>query len=380
MRALASTSNRREIRSSAAPIRSTRTSPWGADHAVPTNPHALGPAVGLETPILMADLTWRPASALNPGEWVLGFDEKPDPGTYRGFRVARVDGIAIGRAHAITLRTAFGVVTCTSNSLWLERNRFRRAAAIGSLRLATVPASPPSFEPAYKMGYLRGAMAGDGSFSWGPSQTRALLRVCDALFAARFARFGENLGFDGFREFVYSTGPGTRSLYGVRTSRVKEVSLLDPYAELNPSSEYMRGWLAGAFDAEGSNGGGAFLRIHQRISNRRFWDAATHFLAALRVPYVVELSSRCHTGGGERMGSLRIGRATNQLRFIAMTQPVLTRKWVHLLHTKIKGAVQAAPVVSRQEALVRTVISIRTSAGTLVQGGFLSHDCTAVPP
>ena len=116
------------------------------------------------------------------------------------------------------------------------------------------------------MGYLRGAMAGDGTFSRAPTQVRAQLRVCDASFAARFSRFGRDLGFEGFREFTYNAGYTLRPLYGVRTSRVREVSLLDPYLEPNPTPEYVRGWLAGAFDAEGS-GTDRKLRIFQRTSN-----------------------------------------------------------------------------------------------------------------
>lgn len=328
----------------------------------------------------MADLTWRLASAVKDGDLVLGFDEKPDPGTYRRIRVARVDAVAIGRARAVTLGTGLGEVTCVPDSLWLERNRFRRAGAIGALRLATVPVSPPVLEAAYKMGYLRGAMAGDGTFSRGPGQTRAHLRVCDASFAARFARFGRDLGFEGFREFIYSAGYTMRSVYGVRTSRVEEVSRLEPYAEPNPTSHYMRGWLAGAFDAEGSDGGGTMLRIHQRISNRPFWDTAIRFLRVLEVSYAIEERRPSKIRTRERMGSLRIGRSASQIRFIGMTQPVLRRKWAHLLRTRIRGAVQAAPVLSRQDASFRTIVSIQTSTGTLIQGGFLSHDCRAVSP
>ncbi len=276
-------------------------------------------------------------------------------------------------ARSIILSTAFGEVTCTPAHRWLEKNRFRRAATIGELRLASLPVPPPAFGAGYKMGYLRGTMAGDGSFTHGPTQTRACLRVCDATFAMRFARFGRDLGFDGFREFTYSAGFTMRPLHGVRTSRVKEVYRLDPYSEPRPTTEYMRGWLAGVFDAEGSNGGGRMLRIHQRISNRPFWRTAKHFLEILDVPYADERRRPCESEGRERMGSLRIGRVASQLRFIALSQPVLERKWAHLRRGRLKGAARAAPVLSRRDAGVRKVISIQTSTGTIVEGGFFSH-------
>jgi hypothetical protein len=327
------------------------------------------------TPVLMADLTWKPAAEVGQGDNVLGFDEKPEPGRYRRYRVATVEALTARRAPTLTLSTPFGEVSCTPDSLWLEGNRFRRATRIDELRLAAAPVRPPRFTNAYKIGYLRGAMAGDGTFSSGPSQTRALLRVCDAAFAARFARFGRELGFAGFREFTYIAGYTMRPLYGVRTSRVREVAMLHPYGEPSPTTEYMRGWLAGAFDAEGSNNGGGMLRIVQRISNRQFWETSTKYLNNLGVSYAVEEQAHGGDGRRERMGSLRVGRVPNQLRFVAMTQPVLSRKWAHLLGGTIKGAIQAAPVLSIRDAGARTVVGIQTSTGTLIAGGFLSHDC-----
>lgn len=327
-----------------------------------------------QTPVLMADLTWRPASRLSPGNRVVGFDEKPGPGRYRGYRLATVVALTIRTARTITLRTEFGEVTCTPDHRWLEKNRFRSAATVRELRLATMPVLPPAFGAGYKIGYLHGAMAGDGTFSYGPAQTQAILRVCDKKFAAQFAQYGHDLGFEGFRTFTYIAGYTKRPLYGVRTSRVKEVSSLNPYSEPSPTAEYMKGWLAGAFDAEGSSCGGQMLRIHQRISNRPFWRTARHFLETLHVPYAVEAQRPGRNDGRERMGSLRIRKVSNQLRFVALTQPVLERKWTHLRRGRLKSAALAAPVLSRQDAGVQTVVSVQTYTGTVVEGGFFSHN------
>jgi len=129
----------------------------------------------------------------------------------------------------------------------------------------------------------------------------------------------------------------------------------------------MKGWLAGAFDAEGSSGGGQMLRIHQRISNRPFWTMARHFLETLDVSYAVEAQSR-RNDGRERMGSLRIRRVANQLRFVALTQPVIERKWAHLRRGRLKSAALAAPVLSRRDTGVQTVVSVQTSNGTVIEG------------
>src|SRR2546428_5213484 len=235
-------------------------------------PRACTFGVKPQTLVLMADLTWRPASRLRPGNRVAGFDENPGSSRYGGYGVATVVALAIRTARTLTLGTEFGEVTCTTDHRWLERNRFRSTATIRELRLATVPVLPPAFGADYKMGYLHGALAGDGNFTHGPAQTRATLRVCDQKFAARFAQYGQDLGFEGFRTFTYIAGYTKRPLYGVRTSRVREASGLGPYSEPSPPAENMRGGLAGAFDAAGSRGGGPMVRIHQRISTPPFWQ------------------------------------------------------------------------------------------------------------
>jgi len=260
----------------------------------------------------------------------------------------------------------------------MERNRFRKAATIGELRLATIPVPPPVFGFDYKMGYLHGAMAGDGTFSRRPMQIRAALRVCDKPFASRFAQFGRDLGFEGFREFVYVAGYTMRPLYGVRTSRVKEVAMLDPYSEPSPTIGYMRGWLAGAFDAEGSNNGGQMLRIHQRLSNRAFWDTTTKFLLSLDLPHAEEKGRLPQTKGRERMGALRILKIADQIKFMALTQPVVRRKWAHLRRAGLRRTPKAF-VLSRREVGVRRVINITTNNGTLIAGGFLSQAGQGVP-
>src|SRR5207245_11510081 len=121
----------------------------------------------------------------------------------------------------------------------------------------------------------------------------ARLRVVDADYAVSFDHYWQDSWFEGFRTFTYIAGYTKRPLYGVRTSRVREASRLSPYSEPSPTAEYMRGWLAGAFDAEGSSGGGQMLRIHQRIANRPLWEEGQHFLGCLDLPYA---------GGAQRPG------------------------------------------------------------------------------
>src|SRR3989475_5525692 len=78
-------------------------------------PRACTFGVKPQTLVLMADLTWRLASRLRPGNRVLGFDEKPGPSRYRGYRVATVVALTIGRARTLTLGTELGVVSGTTD-------------------------------------------------------------------------------------------------------------------------------------------------------------------------------------------------------------------------------------------------------------------------
>lgn len=88
----------------------------------------------MDTPVLCADLVWRPAGDLKVGDELIAFDEHAPP-TPRGrrFRRATVTGNTPRRDELVLVRTSRGDVRCNARHPWLarfpkERWRWIRAA------------------------------------------------------------------------------------------------------------------------------------------------------------------------------------------------------------------------------------------------------------
>lgn len=78
-----------------------------------------------DTPVLCADLTWRPAGDLLVGDELIAFDEFTPPGLYtRCYRRSVVLGNDLFREPLLTVNTPLGSVRCTYEHPWLVR-RYR---------------------------------------------------------------------------------------------------------------------------------------------------------------------------------------------------------------------------------------------------------------
>lgn len=80
------------------------------------------------TPVLCADLVWRPAGSLTVGQELVAFDEEPDPeANYkhgRRFRTATVTANALFEDELYEVRTEQGeVVRCNAKHPWLTRRQ-----------------------------------------------------------------------------------------------------------------------------------------------------------------------------------------------------------------------------------------------------------------
>jgi DNA repair photolyase len=74
-----------------------------------------------DTPVLGADLVWRPIGALCVGDELIGFDEFPQsPGDARKLRRTRVEAIWWSRKPTLRLITRKADVTTTDDHRWLE--------------------------------------------------------------------------------------------------------------------------------------------------------------------------------------------------------------------------------------------------------------------
>src|SRR5262249_55031156 len=90
----------------------------GCEHACP---YCLAP----ETPVLYADLMWRPIGNVQVGDVLAGFDEYPLNGHPRRFRQSVVQAVWWSRRPTVRLVTEQTDVVTTAEHRWLQARDFR---------------------------------------------------------------------------------------------------------------------------------------------------------------------------------------------------------------------------------------------------------------
>jgi len=135
-----------------------------------------GYCVEQSTPVLCADLTWRPAGTLQPGMEIIAFDEKPVEGARRRrFRTAVVTANGLRQDALMRVVTTKGEVLCTPDHPWLTQPQYGDASkrtirwnTTANLRPGTLVSRP--FEPweidrSYEAGWLSGFLDGEGTMA-----------------------------------------------------------------------------------------------------------------------------------------------------------------------------------------------------------------------
>lgn len=135
------------------------------------------------TPILMADLTWKPIKLVGPGDVVFGFDEEPPgracAGSYghRRFKEATVEAVSTRLGKAFKIVTDTGSVTATANHRWLVYPTHPDDTTVGVARqwmgtselkpgmALSLVAEPVCPDKSYEVGYLEAAFDGEGCLS-----------------------------------------------------------------------------------------------------------------------------------------------------------------------------------------------------------------------
>jgi DNA repair photolyase len=104
--------------------------------------HACSYCLAPETPILHADLSWRPIGEVRVGDTLLGFDEYPARGSTRKLRLARVQRAWASRRPTLRVVTEKVAVTTTAEHRWLcGDGRWRRTSQLSPGRaLRRLPA------------------------------------------------------------------------------------------------------------------------------------------------------------------------------------------------------------------------------------------------
>ena len=354
--------------------------------------HACSYCLAGDTPILLADGRTCPISELRPGMDVIGTQRR---GNYRRYTATPVlnHWRTTKRAYRVTLADGTRLVASGDHRFLTERGwkhvtgtcvaggHQRPHLTTNNKLLGTGTfAEPPKPCRAYAQGYLCGMIRGDANLAVyryeRPGRAhgdvyrfRLALADREALDRSRvyLARFGVEVD-----DFLFSAANGVhREIKAIRTS--KRASF-DRIHELiawprQPDEAWMKGFLAGIFDAEGSCSRGVL-----RIANGdvEIIDWIRYCLDVLGFRHIVE-SSRPGMWYVRVLGGLRARH-----RFFHLTDPAICRKR-SIEGVAVKG--DAPLQVERVEdlGLVIPMYDITTGTGDFIADGMISHNCFARP-
>lgn len=356
----------------------------GCDRVSPGCDNCLAP----DTPILMADLSWRPIGSVHPGDQVVAFTEEPSLGQNRVYEIATILAVRATERPAVEITVGGKEIVASEDHRFLAHARpYWRHAVDLRLQSRLVDIGIPSHIPnvddlAYLAGYAAGAIRGDGTFRWEPGwrsdkkgYPQSYCRVAvlaedhpilDRLVAAYDAH---GIGHPSIRSF--DTGRKGRPLIALE---VRALHSLEAIAtSLLPERDdlaWKSGWLAGFFDTDGSYSG-KNLRWSQS-KDPLVLEQVAAYAADLGFSVKVEV----HPGGGCPTAIL-LGSLEDRIRLLSTIRPALDRKLRDFVGRRFP-AKTATPVDGVRRVGTRSLIDIETTSGTFIAAGIATHNCYAL--
>jgi DNA repair photolyase len=345
-----------------------------------------------ETPILMANGGVKPLAELTPGDLIYGTRRG---GTYRHYATTRVlaHWRSVKRAFRITLEDGTELVASGDHRFLTDRGwKHVTGREQGSLRRPHLTlqnklmgtgrfAAGPRQSSEYEAGYLAGMIRGDGALGFysydrpgrrhgNVARFRLALTDLDGLRRTRDYLAELEVSTQEF-EFQAAT-KYRRGVTAIRTQAWDKVALIQDAIRWPtwPGEDWIRGFLAGIFDAEGSCSEGVF-----RIPNTdpEIIDWTTRGLARFGFHFVIEDARRQNTMKVIRL----LGGLPEQLRFFHLTDPAIRRK--RSIEEKAIKTATRLRVVEIEPLGEMELFDITTGTGDFIANGVVSHNCFARP-
>ncbi len=349
-----------------------------------------------DTPILLADGSWRRLDQLKVGDDIYGTVRH---GFYR--RYVRTKVLAhwcVERAaHRVSLEDGTTLIASGDHRFLTERGwKFvAKPPSGGGQRPHLTPRNklmgtgafavpPDTVSSDYRRGYLCGMVRGDGLLATyryeragraRGDQHHFRLALTDTPGLDRVAVFLADFGVGTRRVDFQAAAGNRRAMQALRTQSRPQVERIRELVQWPsaPCDAWLSGYLAGIFDAEGSYSGGVL-----RISNTDERIVAVLRQALKRFGFSFALEAP-HRNGGRPIQVVRLlGGLRESLRFWHTVDNAILRKR-ELAGQALKSTARLR--VAEVEPLGRSMplFDITTGTGDFIANGVVSHNCYARP-
>ena len=335
-----------------------------------------------DTPILYADWTWRPIRNVQVGDALIGFNERGKG--LRKYTKSFVEAVQHTRKQSIRFKTEDTEIICSIDhpflsakaGNWITPEHFRIKDSV----LRYVGQHPTyEFTTSYKAGYIASLTSGDGTMRWEPGwgsvwrgespQCYWRVAVSDREILDRTQTYLKGFGID--LEIKPFDGGGKEHylpMMKLETRVQNELEIIHKLIRQEANEDFARGWLAGFFDAEGSNG------YYRKLSSLRLFNTnpdllekAVQYGKLLNIDLRLEADFKC-------CKSVRFyGTLEERGKFLGTIRPALQRKVDGILgaHAGFKHS----PVKLIESVGEQDLIDIQTSSKTFYAAGLATHNC-----
>lgn len=324
---------------------------------------------------------------LQVGNDVLGFDEFiSNKGSHKKIYPTRITKTYSRKSPCLKITLDNGKsIDITENhpildwrGLWKTANVFKVGDTVKTFPVFNyVKTDPTSLN--YKIGYVVAMMLGDGSYNHyldknGYDVYKIRLAVKDDEIIERMSAYLKELQVNFYlKPFKIST---KYNLYkdaifaNTKTVYDQIINLIENNFGKNQDVNYLSGFLAGIYDAEGSISRG-IIRICN--SNDKVIQEIERACHVFDIPYRIEPIKNCHVINVRILNSNGFSRELNSLRFIKTIHPAIKRKESAALWDK--SFLTHSKILAIENAGEKEVYNIETNSHTYIANNVAVHNC-----
>lgn len=306
--------------------------------------------------VLMADWSYTPIEDIHVGDLIMGLE---------GGEIHATPVVAThfnGLKPVVRVEPSGLLCTADHKILNIKYRRFWQRAetlvggVIKTLRLGEITEE-------YKRGWLAGYLRGDGNFHlYRKRWLRVKVTSIDTVLLDTAQRYAHEMGYT-LCNIVHNAGRGAHKpnnrIAGLECTFSSEVTRLQRHLyEETQTEDYLRGWLAGIFDAEGHCDKGS-VRIAQQKQEVR--EEIVDYAQQLDFHVNIQDKVILLSPSGD---------------FFSYCRPVLYRKYPHRLGFKRVPSCEVTAVV--HTGVHTPVYDLTTIAGNYIAEGVIVHNCDSM--